>query len=711
MYNLKKNKMKLSVIQSFNNVIAKESVSSILESIKDGKYRASIEPLILLYQKGDKSEYNKLKKKLLGFTPSGIFESKRKSENLSVYSNLIILDIDNLDSEKLNLLFDKIKSSEFTFACFKSPSHQGLKILVRSDNQAHQHLEAFNEIKSFYENLLDIQIDPTGKDISRLCFFSWDPNLYYNENSKIFKTNAFMIEDEIEVLIQEIEKNRIDITGSYENWRNIGFALCNSLGESGRSYFHRLSSINSKYNKNESDIQYTNCLKSNGSGISLKTLFYLAKNAGVDISHIKSCNPDNSELLTKVAQEKNSSKTNVSFKQIEKYLKDKYDFRYNVVLSKIEFKKKQNDFFVELNDYLENSLYRELGLNGFKIHKSTLSNILDSDFSKPYNPFTNYLNSLPKWDGVTDHMKNLAKTVSTHNDHLWAEFLKKWIIAAVASIADDNVVNHTAIILSGGQGIGKTTWLNNLCPNALKSYVFSGTINPNNKDTLSHLSECIFINMDELETMNRTEIGALKEIITKYSMRLRKPYGRHNQNFVRRASFMGSVNVMQFLNDPTGSRRFLCFDVSKIDYKTKIDIDLVFAQAYSLYKSGFKFYFDKDEIDMVNNNNEQFSIRTVEEEMLLTYFRPIEPEYCSKFLTATQINNYLSERSRIQVSTGSVINVGKILKKHNFIRKKRSGIYVWAVDEIKPEMVDYNNSFCDDINSDNPPLLIDDIEF
>jgi predicted P-loop ATPase len=694
--------MKLSIIQSFNNVVASESVSSILESFKDGKYRASIEPLILLYQKGDKSEYNKLKKKLLGFTPSGIFESKRKSENLSVYSNLIILDIDNLDSENIILLFDKIKSSEFTYACFKSPSHHGLKILVHSDNMPHQHLAAFNEIKSYYENFLDIQIDPSGKDIARLCFFSWDPDLYVNQYSNIFKTKTCMIEEEIEILIKKIENNRIDITNSYENWLNIGFALCNSFGESGRTYFHRLSSISNKYNQRKCEIQYNNCLKSGGTGITLKTLFFIAKNAGVDIAHIKSCYPDNSELVSNKTKQNDSTKKNDSYKQIESYLKGKYDFRYNLVLNKIEIKRKKNNTFKELNDYIENSLFRELLLKKFKIHKSSLSYILDSDFSESYNPFNLYLSKLPKWDGTNDYILDLAKSVSTHCDKLWYVFFKKWLVAAVASIVDDNVVNHTAIILSGGQGLGKTTWLNNLCPNDLKSYVFSGTINPNNKDTLSHLSECIFINMDELENMNRTEIGVLKEIITKGSMRLRKPYGRHNQNFVRRASFMGSVNVSQFLNDPTGSRRFLCFEVSKIDYSSTFDMDLVFAQAYSLYQSGFKFYFDKEEIDLVNSNNEQFSIRTVEEEMLLTHFKPIEPEFCSLFLTASQINTYLAERSRIQVSTGSAINVGKILKKHNFIKKKRNGIYVWAVEEIKPDMVTYNNSFCDDLNKESP---------
>jgi predicted P-loop ATPase len=97
-------------------------------------------------------------------------------------------------------------------------------------------------------------------------------------------------------------------------------------------------------------------------------------------------------------------------------------------------------------------------------------------------------------------------------------------------------------------------------PKPLKEYIFSGTINPSNKDTLIHLAECMLINLDELENLNKTEIGSLKEIITKTHIRMRKAYGHNNENMPRRASFAGSVNTAQFLNDTTGSEDSLCFE-------------------------------------------------------------------------------------------------------------------------------------------------------
>ena len=190
----------------------------------------------------------------------------------------------------------------------------------------------------------------------------------------------------------------------------------------------------------------------------------------------------------------------------------------------------------------------------------------------------------------------------------------------VACVLDEKQVNQTMIVFSGKQGLGKTTWIEKLMPAPLKEYIFSGTINPNNKDTLIHLAECMLINLDELENLNRTEIGSLKELITKTHIRMRKAYGHNNENMSRRASFAGSVNTAQFLNDTTGSRRFLCFEVEHIEYTHEIDINKVYAQALKLKNEGFRHWFNQEEIKEINANNEQYQLMSPEEELLLTWF-------------------------------------------------------------------------------------------
>ncbi len=308
---------------------------------------------------------------------------------------------------------------------------------------------------------------------------------------------------------------------------------------------------------------------------------------------------------------------------------------------------------------------------------------LNSDFCPLFNPFEDYFNNLPSYDEKTDYITDLANTITTTKQDLWQQCFKKWLVAIVGCVLDDRVINHTVIVFSGKQGLGKTTWIERLVPKQLKEYLFSGTINPNNKDTLVQLSECMLINLDELENLNRSEIGSLKEIITKTQIRMRKAYGHNNETMPRRASFAGSVNTAQFLNDSTGSRRFLCFELEGIQYQHEVDINLVFSQALFLFKSGFRHWFDQEEIKNISENNEQYQLRSPEEELLLTWFEPCEKEKATLFLNASQIAAILAERT--------INKLGKALKKHNFIRLKKNGIFVYALIENTYEEVDNKN--------------------
>ena len=89
----------------------------------------------------------------------------------------------------------------------------------------------------------------------------------------------------VERVITLIEQSHTDITAGYDNWLKLGFALSSELLEAGREYFHRISRQNAEYNPVSTDKQYDKCMASKGSGISIATLFQMAKDAGVDISN------------------------------------------------------------------------------------------------------------------------------------------------------------------------------------------------------------------------------------------------------------------------------------------------------------------------------------------------------------------------------------------------------------------------------------------
>ena len=110
------------------------------------------------------------------------------------------------------------------------------------------------------------------------------------------------LENEIEQLVCSVESASADIAPSYSEWRDLAFALADALGEGGRSYFHRLSRFYCGYDEREADKQFTACLRSHGSGITINTLFHLAKQSGIKLVrnnvstyNVKKENPSPSE--------------------------------------------------------------------------------------------------------------------------------------------------------------------------------------------------------------------------------------------------------------------------------------------------------------------------------------------------------------------------------------------------------------------------------
>jgi hypothetical protein len=650
--------------------------------------------------------YNKAKKSLPAFTPSGKFVGGRKLEFLANYSSCIILDIDKLSAADLQNAKHLANQSEFTFASFISPSGNGLKILVKINSDKANHKEAFLLVQAHYESILKLEIDKSGKDLTRLCFYSYDENLYYNENAKIFsvteqeKEPKANIEREFKRTEPTIVINSDAIYNHCVNFteKKVQFVngsrnvfvhqLACNLNRKGVALNDALGYILTDFGYDEKEVtQAINSAYGNSHEFGKNEKFEPPNKPKKEASFsITDTTDDNDEDKPKPTQ----------IDRLELFLSTRYVFRHNMVSGKLEFqyfgKKKWN----VMNDFIENSMLRECLKGRIRTNLSSLRNLLYSDFCVLFNPFEDYFFNLPSYDEKTDYITELANTITTTKQDLWQQCFKKWLVAMVGCVLDDKVINHTVIVFSGKQGLGKTTWVEKLVPKPLKEYLFSGTINPNNKDTLVQLSECMLINLDELENLNRSEIGSLKEIITKTQIRMRKAYGHNNETMPRRASFAGSVNTAQFLNDSTGSRRFLCFELEGIKYQHNVDINMAFSQALFLFKSGFRYWFDQEEIKNITENNEQYQLHSPEEELLLTWFEPCSKEEATLFLNASQIAAKLADRTKLNLNDGTINKLGKALKKHNFIKISKKTGYVYAVKELSYEEVDVKNKEIED---------------
>lgn len=178
----------MSVYKNILDTIPYEQkpLHEVLTQIHNCVQYSIIDPCRKLYAEGNTDAYSEKKKLLMCFTPSGRFEEGRKAEHFKTYSGFIILDIDKLPLDKLISIKEKVIAMQLTFCCFVSPSGAGLKILVQVSSNEHQHTQAFNQIKNIYERELKIEIDKSGKDINRLCFYSSDREIYVNEQAQIF---------------------------------------------------------------------------------------------------------------------------------------------------------------------------------------------------------------------------------------------------------------------------------------------------------------------------------------------------------------------------------------------------------------------------------------------------------------------------------------------------------------------------------------------
>lgn len=696
----------VTIFKNFNEVVEHKTIPTILEEIKTGKYKPGIIYLRKSLAEKKEEAYNKAKKSLPAFTPSGKFVGGRKLEFLAEYSNCIILDIDKLNKEQLQNARNLAAQSEFTYASFISPSGNGLKILVKIDTPKTEHKETFLKVQAHYENILELEIDKSGKDLTRLCFYSWDENLYLNENASVFANEVKQSHQaelaEVPATL-DLRPSTLDFDAIYNHCVNFTEKKVQFVNGSRNVFVHQLAcNLNRK-------------------GIALQeALGYILTDFGYDEKEVTQAvnsaygnihefgKNEKFEQPNKPKKAANFSITDTTdeddedkpkptqIDRLELFLSTRYVFRHNIVSGKLEFqyfgKKKWN----VMNDFIENSMLRECLKGRIKTNLSSLRNLLYSDFCELFNPFEDYFFNLPTYDEKTDYITELANTITTTKQDLWQQCFKKWLVAMVGCVLDEKVINHTVIVFSGKQGLGKTTWVEKLVPKPLKEYLFSGTINPNNKDTLVQLAECMLINLDELENLNRSEIGSLKEIITKTQIRMRKAYGHNNETMPRRASFAGSVNTAQFLNDSTGSRRFLCFELEGIKYQHDVDINMAFSQALFLFKSGFRFWFDQEEIKSITENNEQYQLHSPEEELLLTWFSPCERDKANIFLNASQIASKIAEKAKININDATINKLGKALKKHNFIRLKKNGLAVYALIENTYEEVDNKNKTVDE---------------
>lgn len=282
---------------------------------------------------------------------------------------------------------------------------------------------------------------------------------------------------------------------------------------------------------------------------------------------------------------------------------------------------------------------------------------LQSDLIPDVHPLREYVLSCGEWteeqpdwiDWVAQQVTvkplgDEAKGDKARGEGLWRGCFKKWFVAMVASWMKDEVVNHQVLVLIGKQGIFKTTWLEHLIPPHLRAYACKlANSNDLNKDERLRIAEFGLISLDEIDSMNNRELNQLKSVITATDVNERAAYAYTKERRVRLASFCASGNRRDFLTDITGNRRWLPFEVEEIQnpFYTLLPYERMYAQAWALAQDPlFSYWFDLDEIEVLEEHNQHFRDESNEEQLLPILF-DVPAEGKGEFMTTAQISERL----------------------------------------------------------------------
>ena len=327
------------------------------------------------------------------------------------------------------------------------------------------------------------------------------------------------------------------------------------------------------------------------------------------------------------------------------------------------------------------------------ISSSDVMTVLKSDLVPKVHPLRDYVESLkpytpdqPDWiDMVARQVKVKPSGEEARGEELWRECFKRWFVAMVTSWMKDEVVNHTCLILVGRQGCYKSSFLESLIPPHLRGYSCKMPISSQlSKDERLRIAEFGMINLDELDCLSAREMSMLKSLMTATDVNERAAYAYTKERRMRLASFCGSTNNREFLSDLSGSRRWLPFEVESIQnpFHTTLPYDMMYAQAKYLAESGtFTYWFDSDEIAVLEQHNEEFRSRAGEEELLPILF-DVPAEGKGEFMTSAQIREKLVSFGGIKKPM-ALNTLGILLSKAGYktVRRRLGGSQVrgWLV--------------------------------
>ena len=761
-------------VSSFENFTSKRPVSLTLDAIANFmRCDQRLESLTKAYRQTG-SKHIKMETPL--FAVACFFDGGKGKENIKGLTGLSMVDFDHispsgpLKEEELSALRSKIAGDPHTVMCYTTISGNGLRIIFRyeqpqsktdgvGDHVFEQYKAAFYAGNAYYEKLLGMKADMQCKNITRLSGIAHDPDVFFRDPDK---AEAFTLDEVAAAASQHAKESKEEkqmqrIQTYYDS------LVAPMLARKGYKFQP------SCHNDYVMRVGYMLAERRFSKKVVVR---WALRMFGADYSGteqvINSCFASSSSRGRDGGRAGKGDANTASVDEIKAFLDGRVRLRYNVITSRVEclltgentnnslsglntnltndtnnsLEENTNNSLGGLNTNLTNDANNSLGENTnlicpqwqpisdrivntlwsqmssvMRVNIQDIYRVIESDYVPAFNPFVEYLESLPEWhEGDHDYIADLAATVKIKGEQEHMESpeadsslftlpsslpsqeadsslftlrssLKKWLVGMVAGWISEDVVNNVILVFIGEQGAYKTTWFNYLLPPQLKQYFYTKTnANRMTRDDLLTLAQYGLVCCEELDTMRPAELNQLKAAVTMPSIDERAAYAHFHEHRKHIASFCGTGNNVSFLSDPTGNRRWLPFEVESIvsPREHPFCYEGIYSQALALYKSGFTFWFTKEEIQEQNRHNRKFETPRLEHELVDLYFRkPLEHEN-SMFMTSSRVLQIIGSGITQKLSA---TRIGMAFSELGFQRVRYHGIRGYLVMQRTAEEI------------------------
>ena len=365
-------------------------------------------------------------------------------------------------------------------------------------------------------------------------------------------------------------------------------------------------------------------------------------------------------------------------RRLVRFLTTRYVFRHNTVMGYTEYRPNNTWSFdwAPCDEKVINGMTLEARLENIDATFNEVRRYTQSNMIQRTDPVLDYFMKVyDVWDGKTDHIGMLARTVPCDFPE-WERWFRKWFLYMVAQwigrVRDYG--NSIVPMLISSQGDGKSTFCRNLLPKELQWGYLDNLSVSEKRQTLQAMHNFLIINLDEFNQISpQLQEGFLKNVIQLPSVKIKRPYGKHVEDFRRMASFIATTNETNVLTDPSGNRRFICVRLTApIDTSYKPNYDALYSQAYRLVANNEEpYWFTPDEVQAVIAHNREFELVPSAVYYFKEYYEAVEDEQDGEWLTTTAIYDRLRKIAGSGLKANGVSRFGRYLRNMPGLQQKR----------------------------------------